>query len=183
MKIVDIKNVPPDPNTGFMPLKVYNPLNEDFTHSWDGIPYTIPAGEVAMFPEFVARHLAKHLAQKIVSTRWLIKINKEAVGQITPDTARAVPIREIQEMIEALLKGRREVFEKIEAMAPEQPKVVVIEKPLTPIEEFAEEVEEKKEEIKAEEPKIATAEEFKCDICQKVFKVKIALAGHKRSHK
>lgn len=26
-------------------------------------------------------------------------------------------------------------------------------------------------------------EGFKCDICGKIFKVKIALAGHKRSHK
>jgi len=43
-------------------------------------------------------------------------------------------------------------------------------------------------EIKPENPvetpaEIKPPEEFKCDICGKIFKVKIALAGHKRSHK
>lgn len=43
-----------------------NITNQDFTHSWGGQPFFIKAGDTAMFPYDLARHLAKHLARKIL---------------------------------------------------------------------------------------------------------------------
>ena len=183
-KIIDIANVPPSPNTGFMSKPVYNPLNEDFTHSWDGVAYTIPAGETRDFPEFLARHLAKHLAKKIVSTRWEIKIRKDAIGQITPDTAKAVPLIEVQQMMEALLSGKKETFEKIEKMAPEPPKVATIVAPPTPVEEAKETIKEEfgvKEEVK--EPEVKSEVSFKCPQCEFLGKNANGLRLHSRKHK
>ena len=163
-KILDIKDVPKSPNTGFMSKPVYNPLNENFTHSWDGTPYTIPAGEVRDFPEFLAYHLAKHLAQKIVSKKWEFRIKKDAIGQITPDTAKAIPLIEIQTMMEALLLGK-DAFEKIEASEPTSVAVpITTTKPIV--------------EPKIEEPKVEV-NPLKCE-CGYVAKTKAGLAAHRR---
>ena len=109
--ILDIKNVPPSEGTGIMPMLLFNPTNQDFNVVWDGkVQGIIPAGKSLSLPEFLARHGAKHLAELIVSKKWKIKVNEAAVGQITPDTAKAVPTIEIQKMMEALLKGSEEAF-------------------------------------------------------------------------
>jgi hypothetical protein len=63
---VEIKNVPPSPHTSMTPTKIFNPLDRDFTWTWNGQPLTIPAKQTALFPEFQAYHLAKHLAREIV---------------------------------------------------------------------------------------------------------------------
>ena len=47
-------------------VTIKNIDNEDFTHSYDGIPYTIQAGEVLPFPYPVAMLLARHLAMRLV---------------------------------------------------------------------------------------------------------------------
>lgn len=43
-----------------------NITREDFTHSYHGQPFTIKAGETLLFPHDLTRHLAKHLARKIL---------------------------------------------------------------------------------------------------------------------
>jgi hypothetical protein len=63
--IVDIDQVQPDIDPMEVGI-VNNPLKEDFTHPYNGKPLTIPAGEGKQFPLYVAVHLAKHLAEKIV---------------------------------------------------------------------------------------------------------------------
>lgn len=54
-------------------INLYNPLKTDFTVQWagEGYPrdYTIPAGEIGTFPEPLAKHLLKHLAELIIQTR------------------------------------------------------------------------------------------------------------------
>ena len=45
---------------------VYNPMKEDFIHSYDGEEMTIPAGEIELFPENIAVLMAQHLAMAIV---------------------------------------------------------------------------------------------------------------------
>jgi hypothetical protein len=43
-----------------------NITGEDFTHAYDSRPYTINAGESMLLPYDLGRHLAKHLARKIL---------------------------------------------------------------------------------------------------------------------
>lgn len=54
---------------------IYNPDNEDFTITYDlnedkiPLTYTIHAKEYGVFPEPVANHIVKHLADKIIRKR------------------------------------------------------------------------------------------------------------------
>ena len=43
-----------------------NPTSKDFTHNFNGEPYTINAGETKAFAKFVGYHLAKHLSTKMI---------------------------------------------------------------------------------------------------------------------
>lgn len=43
-----------------------NITSESFTHNYHGQPFTIKAGETMVFPYDLSRHLAKHLARKIL---------------------------------------------------------------------------------------------------------------------
>lgn len=45
-----------------------NPTGEDFTGFWGGKPYTIQGGETKNYPMFLAKHLAKHLIDRIIGT-------------------------------------------------------------------------------------------------------------------
>jgi hypothetical protein len=96
--ILQIKDVPKSPGTSLEPTDVFNPLSEDFTWTWDGNPYTIPAKSKKSFPEFLARHLAKHLARKIVYTIAYKEIEELGKGQLTPDTAKAIPGKRVEDM-------------------------------------------------------------------------------------
>ena len=78
--------------------EVYNPLSEDFTWASHGKPYTIPANSKKSFPEFQARLFAKHLARKIVYSNAYKEIEEAAKGQLTPDTAKAIPGDRTQRM-------------------------------------------------------------------------------------
>lgn len=100
---IDIKNVPHSFGTSLEPTKIFNPLDEDFTWAFDGKPYTIPAKSTKEFPEFLARHIAKHLAQKIVYSNAYKEIEEKAKGQLTPDTAKAVPLDRFGKMFEWIL--------------------------------------------------------------------------------
>ncbi len=114
--VIDIKNVPKSPNTGLESKAVYNPMDEDFTGYYDGDSYVIPAGKSKEFPEFLAYHLAKHLSKYIVKNKWEIKIQKEAIGQIAPDVAKAVPTSDLQKMMMALLTGKKATFQALKEM-------------------------------------------------------------------
>jgi hypothetical protein len=97
-QILQIKDVPHSPGTSLDATDVYNPLSEDFTWTFDGKPYTIPAKSKKSFPEFLSRHLAKHLARKIVYTIAYKEIEELAKGQLTPDTAKAIPGKRVEDM-------------------------------------------------------------------------------------
>lgn len=43
-----------------------NITNQDFTHNYHGQPFTVKAGETQIFPYDLSRHLAKHLARRIL---------------------------------------------------------------------------------------------------------------------
>lgn len=48
------------------PRTVYNPMDRDFTHTWDKVSYIIPAGKSVILPGYLAHHMAKHLAEYIM---------------------------------------------------------------------------------------------------------------------
>lgn len=53
---------------------VYNPTNDDFTVTYDlgkdkPTPFTVKAGDIAEFPEFIANHVKKHLTNHIYNIR------------------------------------------------------------------------------------------------------------------
>jgi hypothetical protein len=54
-----------DPNIGRV-VNVTNITDKDFTHKYDGAPFTIRSGETLTFPWGIGVHLAKHLARKIL---------------------------------------------------------------------------------------------------------------------
>lgn len=147
--ILNIKDVPKSPNTSLEPQAVYNPMDEDFTGYWDGEPYTIPAGKVKEFPEFLAYHLAKHLSKYIVANKWAIKIREEGIGQISPDVAKAVPTSALQMMMMALLAGKRETFEALKEM-PKADRVAPAAKDKTQESDALTEKEDKAEAIREE---------------------------------
>jgi len=70
-------------------LRIYNPDTEDFTYSWHGKPYTIPALDVGKFPFHIANHLKKHLANHIL---W-----KRGIGKATPELLLKRIFEEIEE--------------------------------------------------------------------------------------
>lgn len=54
-----------NPNEGKV-ISFTNITDKDFSHPFAGVPYQIPAGQTVMFPYHLGRHLAKHLARKIL---------------------------------------------------------------------------------------------------------------------
>lgn len=48
-------------------VQITNPTDADFTWRYNGIPYTILAGETKQFAKPVAYHLAKHLSTQMVT--------------------------------------------------------------------------------------------------------------------
>lgn len=67
-----MERLPDGPNTTLKYL--FNPLTEDFTTTYANdankpITYTCPSMKISEFPTYLADHIAKHLAQKIVFKR------------------------------------------------------------------------------------------------------------------
>ena len=134
MPILEIKDIPPDAGTSLEPTELYNPLNEDFTWAFGGKPYTIPAKSKKLFAEKVARHLAKHLARKIVYGNYEAEVKEEIdklrkmgnLDPMTPSTAKAVPVGRVEEMEKWLLTPVSISPEKVgagEEVAPPQTKL------------------------------------------------------------
>ena len=74
-KTIPINDVQPDidPNES---IGLFNPLDSDFTCSFGGKDFTIKAGKKQVWPNPVALHVGKHLADKIVRDNlnsWLQK--------------------------------------------------------------------------------------------------------------
>ena len=88
---VDINLVPPDID----PLEVgvvKNPLTEDFTHAYGGKDLTIPAKGEKQFPLYVAVHLSKHFAEKIIRDENRKRILKIANEKVRDEQSRkAIP--------------------------------------------------------------------------------------------
>lgn len=58
-------------------IVLYNPTSKDFTHNFNGEPYTIEAKSTKAFSQWSGVHLAKHLATRIITEQ----INKKYSGK------------------------------------------------------------------------------------------------------
>lgn len=47
-----------------MPVLFHNWSNEDFTHSWDSVPFTFPKGEKTYLESWKADHFGKHFVDR-----------------------------------------------------------------------------------------------------------------------
>ena len=66
-----------DPNES---LGVFNPTKEDFTVLYGGTGVTLKSGERKIWPTPKANHVAKHLAQKIVSQKHVELLQEKFEG-------------------------------------------------------------------------------------------------------
>jgi hypothetical protein len=159
-------------------VTIHNIDDEDFEFSYNAsegnAPYTIPAGEVARYPKFLADHALKHLIDKIL-TKKNIKTNNElarmeVANQIVigsesirgePKLNEAEKLRkEVEELnksstLDAILarrKAEKEEPKKVEETPTTERTEDVTEK-FEGLEEKKEEVDKKLEEIKEEEAK------------------------------
>lgn len=48
---------------------VFNPTTKDFTAQFNGKDYTVPKGEMVKFRYHIAHHVAKHLADKVLTKK------------------------------------------------------------------------------------------------------------------
>jgi acyl CoA:acetate/3-ketoacid CoA transferase alpha subunit len=55
--------------------KFTNFTDKDFTHSFDGVPYTFKAGETIMLEDFKADHFAKHLVDQQMNDLRMVTSN------------------------------------------------------------------------------------------------------------
>ena len=66
-------------------IYLYNPLKTDFTWKYDGVEYSIPAGENKAFKTHLANHLGKHLVDAYVNTKDKDYSRKKAEKLIYPE--------------------------------------------------------------------------------------------------
>ena len=65
-------------------ITLFNPTSKDFTHNYNGEPYTIGSRDQKSFSKFVGFHLAKHLAVQMTVDEMSAKEKKDKplmVGQ------------------------------------------------------------------------------------------------------
>lgn len=63
-------------------IKFINPTSEDFTHNYNGEPYSIKAGEEKHLSKFVAFHLAKHLSSQMIVNEAKAGVTKKEIAEL-----------------------------------------------------------------------------------------------------
>lgn len=126
-----------------------NISDEDFTHTYDGVPYTIKAGEQQVLTFPVGNLLAKHLAMRIIRNEAIKKGivgDKDKLGKpvviYTDAKVREVMAQIIKETVEKPLPAvksdgelqrektaqlQKELGDKVRAAKPEVTKKEIIE--------------------------------------------------------
>lgn len=94
-------------------ISVTNPLNEPFVHRWDGTWYELPASKTVSMVGYLAEHMAKHLAVKILNNKGRFKDVLSGDKRI----GTAVTSGEIQHVMEALLNRDGSVLDIDEVLA------------------------------------------------------------------
>lgn len=71
-------------------VRITNITESDFTHAYNGQPFTVKAHESMLFPYDLGRHLAKHLARKILFSDAKVEQLKNDRAVFTPDTEESL---------------------------------------------------------------------------------------------
>lgn len=50
-------------------VKFFNYSDREFVGRWDSVDYPVAAGEIQMFPAYLAEHFAKHLADMVMNIK------------------------------------------------------------------------------------------------------------------
>lgn len=126
-------------------VKFTNWTDEDFTHTWAKVPYTVKAHETLVLEEWLARHLAKHLAER--------ELNKENNVLVATQKAKGMKGQDIQE-INIVFSPLREQYIKMclgETMAEGSTSTELAMKSMNIKDEVKEEVVETKKPSKKKE--------------------------------
>lgn len=62
-------------------IEINNPSDSDFTHLYNGQPYTIGQGESKYYPKHLAFHLAHHLSKRMVYEDFKSKVPKKKLEE------------------------------------------------------------------------------------------------------
>jgi hypothetical protein len=118
-----------------------NPSGSDFTWAWGGKPYTIKAGETKFYPEFLAKHLAKHLVDRCIGTsnnyhdanlraEWEAQI----LGGVVMEAEKPEPMSEGEKVAKTVEKLQEEVEAKVSEQVEEAFAELVEETPVEVVE-------------------------------------------------
>ena len=89
--------------------------NEDFIGKWGGEEYLIKAGETKIFPDFLTRHFAKHLVDKmLLKTASKDYANKEKRAKLEEQMIGKVVVEAKKEEKKSSAKELKETTEKIQ---------------------------------------------------------------------
>lgn len=99
------------PNAKNIVIKITNIDMEDFSWSFNSMPWTLKSGESQYFPAAMARLFAKHLAQKI------LRRAKKSSPEGKMDGAILFPEEGVKQLTEKILGGQVDVPKEVEAPA------------------------------------------------------------------
>lgn len=99
----------------------------DFTGRWDSKPYTIKAGETKAYPEFLAKHFAKHLTDRILRKEGFKLGDKAERAKVLEDILGEVVV---QADVEEDMREGELVAKEVEKINEE-----LVEKPFAELEE------------------------------------------------
>lgn len=138
------------------PKKFTNIDTEDFVQTWDGIPYTVKAGETATFPKYLVNVMCANLARKIYKRQAFAAFQGTELEKKNAAIRFVNPVEE-GKLAKLMVAANFPQEAKPEPVAPTAENVIdksQVETPAKPI--------------------------FKCEKCEYVAKSKAGLAAHRR---
>lgn len=73
-------------------VRFTNWTDEDFTWTWGKVPYTVNAHETVTYEDWLARHMAKHLAERELNRENEISIKEQKDKGIKPQDRQEINI-------------------------------------------------------------------------------------------
>lgn len=115
-------------------VKFTNFSDEDFTHTWNKIPYTFKAGAVKFMEWGIARHFAKHLVNRELTKRgrdsdtspkkpdenpYFMDLFNQCIGEVETDGSPADQTKLEQDIIDRNMKAQLGIKDETPEVAPE----------------------------------------------------------------
>jgi hypothetical protein len=100
--------------------EVKNPFSEEFNHSFNGTPISIPSGKTLEAPLPIARLMAEHIARKAIRDehKQVLSLKKKELGENSENYLKiersAIPMFEdkVEKFIESILKIKSSIKEE-----------------------------------------------------------------------